>query len=91
MGRAPSGRIVGEIDDSRGEGHGHLRPTGVLEFGCKCGNGGCTARVRITLAEYETLRTNPRRFVIVPRHEIPDEGKVVQTYDGYAVIEKIGL
>jgi hypothetical protein len=58
------------------------------EFVCECGTESCTERVRMTLPEYEDLRSNPTHFAIRPGHEIPDVEDVVLRCDGYVVVEK---
>ena len=61
-----------------------------FEFLCECGDVSCAARVPMTLAEYDELRTSPVRFFVVPGHEIPDVERVVATRRSYTVVEKIG-
>jgi hypothetical protein len=57
-------------------------------FVCECGDGGCAAVVRVSLAKYREVRSNARRFLLVPGHEVPDAEDVVEQGDGYAVVEK---
>ena len=49
--------------------------SGLLSFVCECGRLHCTRLIRLTRAEYEGIRKNPRRFAIVEGHEIPGEPK----------------
>jgi hypothetical protein len=67
----------------RAEGAG-----GAISFLCECGRLGCNQLIRLSRAEYEAVRGNPRRFAIVPGHDIPDIEDVVESYERYAVIEK---
>ena len=61
---------------------------GAIAFLCECGRLGCNQLIELSRAEYEAVRTNPRRFAIVPGHEIPDVEDVVARHERYAVIEK---
>ncbi len=55
---------------------------------CECANGDCTERLEIAVSEYEAVRTDPRRFIIVPGHALPEFETVVNGGDGYEVVEK---
>ena len=63
---------------------------GSAAFRCECANEGCTELVELTADEYERVRSNPRRFVVVPGHESPEIEDVVETHAGFLVIEKRG-
>jgi hypothetical protein len=62
----------------------------LVEFVCECGDRSCTARVRLTLDEYEAVRADSRRFVVVPGHVFPDVERAVAGNDRYEVAEKFG-
>ena len=57
-------------------------------FMCECGLLGCNEMVELTVAEYEAVRANGRRFFMVDGHEIPDVEHIVERYDRYVVAEK---
>jgi len=42
----------------------------------------------IPRSEYEWLRQNPWRFLVLPGHEAPAVENVVERYDGYVIVEK---
>ena len=65
-------------------------PSGLMTFLCECGRLGCNKLIQLTRAEYENLRTNPRRFAIVDGHEILEAEEIVERHDRYAVVEKTG-
>jgi hypothetical protein len=44
--------------------------------------------VRVTLATYESIRQDSRRFLVAPGHEIPDVEDAVDHGDGYLVVRK---
>jgi hypothetical protein len=57
-------------------------------FVCECGQLGCNQLAELTMREYETVRSNPRRFLMLAGHEIPDVESVVERHDRYIVAEK---
>jgi hypothetical protein len=65
-------------------------PGGLLTFVCECGRLGCTRLIQLTRAEYEEVRTNPRRFAILDGHEILEAESIVERHDRYLVVEKSG-
>jgi hypothetical protein len=59
-----------------------------IDFMCECANASCTAVLTLTPAEYEKLRSNPRRFAVLPGHEVDDVEQAVETHPRYLVVEK---
>jgi hypothetical protein len=57
-------------------------------FRCECARLGCNLLVKLTLAEYEQVRAHPRRFMMVPGHEIPGVETVVEQRPGYVIVQK---
>jgi hypothetical protein len=57
-------------------------------FRCECARLGCNQLVELTVREYEEIRANPRRFVVVPGHEFHDVETVVESRAGYVIVEK---
>ena len=62
---------------------------GDIEFLCECGQAACTRPIRLTLPEYEDVRADPRRFAIVPGHEVTDVERVIEQNERFAVVEKL--
>jgi hypothetical protein len=58
-------------------------------FICECSDENCTERISLPLDAYESLRGNPRHFVILPGHETEIE-EVVERHATYFVVEKQG-
>jgi hypothetical protein len=58
------------------------------DFVCECGSGSCAAPLRLTLAEYERIRSEPELFIIVPGHEFADVETVVEQGEGFDVVRK---
>lgn len=60
--------------------------TGIL---CECGHLDCREELALPRPEYEEVRSRPRRFIVLPGHEIPDAERVVAERDGWNVVEKL--
>jgi hypothetical protein len=58
-----------------------------LEVVCECTDRDCRQALTMSTAEYEWLRQNPRRFVVLPGHEAPAVERVVERFDGYVIVE----
>jgi hypothetical protein len=63
-------------------------PEGGIDFICECGNEECTARVTLTVSEYEEIRADPVEFFVKPGHQIPDVEEVVDTTDRFLRVRK---
>jgi hypothetical protein len=62
----------------------------LFDFLCECGAGdGCHARVQMKLVDYEKVREQDDRFVVVPGHEIDEIERVVDRGDGYLIVDKV--
>jgi hypothetical protein len=59
-----------------------------IRFRCECAVLDCNQVIELTHAEYEKLRSHPRRFAIVPGHEVAGAEDVVETNPDYLVVEK---
>lgn len=64
----------------------------LLPFLCECADMTCTEVVQLTEDEYEAVRADPTHFINVEGHAVNGRGwaRVVQAYDRYTVVEKIG-
>jgi len=56
---------------------------------CECEDLRCTDVVMLGRSDYEAVRSDPRRFFVVPGHDVPED-RVVEEYDGFHVVEKTG-
>lgn len=63
-----------------------------VPFICECGDRDCTAIVRLAPAEYERVRSGPRRFVCCPGHELlaPGHARVIESTARFEIVEKLG-
>ena len=59
---------------------------------CECANESCSEPVRLSVREYDEVRTNRRHFIIVPGedHLSADVERVVRRTDRYWIVEKFG-
>jgi 3,4-dihydroxy-2-butanone 4-phosphate synthase len=55
---------------------------------CECGDGECEAPIRLTRAEYESVRGESTHFAIAVDHENPEIDRVVSEHERYAVVQK---
>jgi hypothetical protein len=60
-----------------------------VEFHCECGRDGCDARLSMTIAEYDAVRTENDRFAVAPGHESGDLERVVERNERYLVVDKL--
>jgi hypothetical protein len=56
---------------------------------CECEDPSCTSILQLSRADYEAVRAHPKRFVMVPGHQEPDD-RLVEEKATYTVIEKVG-
>lgn len=57
---------------------------------CECCDPACAESVEITPEEYEAVRANPTRFVVLKGHQLSAVERVVDGNDRYLVVEKFG-
>lgn len=60
------------------------------DFVCECSDIECIALIRVTLEEYERVRTRSDHFAVVAGHEQPEIEGVVERTDRFLVVEKTG-
>jgi hypothetical protein len=61
-----------------------------IDFVCECGEGQCYERLRVSSEDYQEIRSNPLRFMVVPDHVAEDVERVVGRNSVFWVVEKIG-
>lgn len=59
-----------------------------VEIVCECGDSSCVQRLSLSLADYETVRSNPDAFVVANGHDLPSVEEVVASGSGWQVIRK---
>jgi hypothetical protein len=60
-----------------------------VDFTCECGRADCAQPIPLTLAEYQSVRAWPTRFVVAPEHEQPEIETIVERYPAYVIVEKV--
>jgi hypothetical protein len=63
---------------------------GGYSYLCECANADCTFRVTLTGPEYESVRADPKQFVVLPLHYTPEVETVVATTEEHWVVKKSG-
>jgi hypothetical protein len=62
----------------------------LFEFLCECSvDGGCEARVELTLEEYERVRVQDDRFAVAPGHESDQIEHVIERSDRFLIVDKV--
>jgi hypothetical protein len=65
--------------------------TGVpSDWVCECPDIECTSRISATVQEYESIRSNPRTFVVYPGHVYREVERVVAGNERFTIVEKFG-
>ena len=59
-----------------------------LEIICECGSASCKAMLAVSMEDYERARTDPRWFLVLPGHELPDVESVIVERSEYLFVEK---
>jgi hypothetical protein len=70
-------------------GEGFALVSEQAEFICECADSSCAERIQMSLATYEEVRADPKRFFVVRGHELPEFEKVVSENDRYVIVEKL--
>lgn len=63
-----------------------------VPFLCECADPTCTTVLRLSLTEYEHIRTDGTWFLNAPGHVVAAQGAahIVEEHDRYAIVEKTG-
>jgi hypothetical protein len=59
-----------------------------VPFLCECSDSSCFARLELTFAAYEQLRSHPQRYITAPGHEVTGAIVIEQT-ESYALAESV--
>jgi hypothetical protein len=65
----------------------------VAPFLCECADESCTALIRMSLSDYEEIRSEPTHFLNVRGHQVTagPHAAVVAERDGYLIVRKLGV
>ncbi|MGH3112104.1 MAG: hypothetical protein ACRDOP_01390 [Gaiellaceae bacterium] len=64
------------------------RSTEMTEFLCECGNADCTEVIALRDEEYESVRSDPLLFAVMPGHEIPDVEEILASNERFSLVRK---
>jgi hypothetical protein len=70
------------------EDSGAADGTDLIRMMCECGQLECVRVLAITIAEYESVRRDPRNFAVTRGHVMPDVEEVVEETDRFVVVRK---
>ena len=62
----------------------------IHDFVCECASETCTTPIKLSLREYDELRTNLRRFAVAPGHEDPGLEQIVREGPSATMVEMRG-
>jgi hypothetical protein len=65
-------------------------PEETFEIVCECAREECTVRIRVLVAEYEAVRSEPTKFIVVTGHSDESIEHVVDSGGDYETVEKLG-
>jgi hypothetical protein len=82
--------VFREVNERIAERTGLLNETGFNLLICECSDLACAEALEITREEYEAVRADPARFVVLDGHQMPEVERVVGGNGRYVVVEKIG-
>ncbi len=63
----------------------------LIPFVCECGDLECVQALLVTADEFTTAHSSPDRFMVVPGHVFEEVERVVESHDGYEVVEKFEM
>jgi len=81
--------VFREINDGIERGQWPGEEDSPIGFRCECARLGCNELLELSVLEYEAVRANPRRFMVVAGHERLDAETVVERHPEYLVVEKL--
>lgn len=81
--------VFREINEGIERGQWPGEESAPIGFRCECARLGCNELVELSVMEYEHVRANPKRFIVLPGHERREVEVVVERHDGYFIVEKL--
>jgi hypothetical protein len=79
-------RSLNESIEKVAASNGHHR----APFKCECTDPDCNEELELTLSEYESVRRDHSRFLVVLGHEDERVEIIVQRHEDYSIVEKVG-
>lgn len=82
--------VFRRVNESIERGRWPGEPGQRISFRCECARLGCNMLLGLTVADYERVRANPRRFVMLAGHELPGLERIVERHGDIVIVEKTG-
>jgi hypothetical protein len=82
--------VFREVNENIAALTGLLIETGYNLFVCECSDTGCAESLEVTAAEYEAVRAEGTRFLVLPGHQQEGAERVVDGNGRFLVVEKLG-
>ena len=82
--------VFREMNERIAELTGLINETGINLFICECSDPACAESLEISAGEYEAVRADGARFVVMSGHQLPEVECVVDGNGRFLVVEKIG-
>ncbi len=79
-----------EVNERIAELNGEWDETAASTFICECGDPECTEPLELTPTEYERVRADGARFLILPGHQLPERERVIGGNGRFLVVETLG-
>ncbi len=83
--------VFRRVNDGIERGAWPGEPDSPIAFRCECARLGCNTLLALTPREYESIRADARRFVMLCGHELPTVERVVETRGETVIVEKVGV
>jgi hypothetical protein len=81
--------VLREINEAIERGHWPGEEGKRATFMCECSRTLCAASISLTPRTYERVRSDSRRFLLLPGHENPEIETIVERTPDYVVVEKL--
>ena len=65
-------------------------PGTTYQYLCECANSDCTYRVGLDPSAYESVRSDPAQFLVLPAHFTPEIEELVAEHEAYWIVRKTG-
>ena len=85
-------REINERIEPSNAAHNWVDPP-YADWVCECAQPDCCIPVRLTIGEYESVRSDPAKFLVAPsdEHVIQQVEQIVDRNERYWVVEKVGV
>lgn len=87
---ARSQALFREVNEHIAKLTGLASDTGYSLFICECSDTSCAESLEMRPEEYEAVRSNGTRFLLVPGHQLDGIERVVDGNGRFLVVEKVG-